>query len=177
LKTNLAQFGEGKLLGRENWDMAWLETVRKRYGLTWIVAWSDSARTVLDANPDRFEYVVRDGALRVARLKSVGKETEAVAPTVPLAGAEHVEGPVQAEPGRIRLTLRPAQEGIAVDRDVVLRYHWAPNLEATGPEGVVVLQESLPDAAFPPLIRLRLKPGAQGPTELRIGVWGPAFAE
>jgi hypothetical protein len=177
LKTNLAQFGEGKLLGRENWDMAWLETVRKRYGLTWIVAWSDSARAVLDANPDRFEYVVRDGALRVARLKSVGKETEAVAPTVPLAGAEHVEGPVQAEPGRIRLTLRPAQEGIAVDRDVVLRYHWAPNLEATGPEGVVVLQESLPDAAFPPLIRLRLKPGAQGPTELRIGVWGPAFAE
>lgn len=171
LTTNLAQFGEGKLAGRENWDGSWLETVRKRYGLTWIVCWSDKARAVLDTEPDRYETILRDGPLRIARLKGANAQEPPVSPTVPLAGAEFVEGPVVAKPGQIRISLRPSA-GTAVDREVILRYHWTPNLKVSTPEGVEVLQEngqSLPDAAFPPLIRLRLKPSFQGPSELRIG--------
>ncbi len=169
LTTNLAQFGEGKLAGRENWDGAWLETVRKRYGLTWIVCWSDKARAVLDADPNRFEVVLRDGPLRIARLKGATAQEPPVAPSIPLAGAEFVDGPIVARPGQIVIPVRPSA-GTAVDREVILRYHWSPNLNISNPDGVEVLQESqsLPDAAFPPLIRLRLKPSVQGPVELRM---------
>ncbi|MBI1324489.1 hypothetical protein GC170_15070 [bacterium] len=171
LTTNVAQFGEGKLAGRENWDATWLETVRKRYGLTWIVCWSDKARAVLDTDPDRYETILRDGPLRIARLKGANAQESPVSPTLPLAGGDFVEGPVVAKPGQIVIPVRPSS-GTAVDREVILRYHWAPNLKISSPEGIEVLQEngqSLPDTAFPPLIRLRLKPSVQGPVELRIG--------
>jgi len=173
LSTNVAQFGEGKLLGRENWDSAWLETVRTRYGLTWIVCWSDKARAVLDATPDRFETVLSDGPLRIARLKGAGAKPDPVSPAIPLAGSEFIEGPVVASPGRIRVTIRPSA-GTAVDREVILRYHWAPNLIVSGPEGIEAKQEagSLPDATLPPLIRLVAKPTAQGSVELRLAVGG-----
>ncbi len=175
LSTNVAQFGEGKLFGRENWDAAWLETVRTRYGLTWIVCWSDKSRAVLDATPDRFETILSDGPLRIARLKGPVATPAPVSPAIPLAGAEYVEGPVVASPGRIRLTIRPSA-GTAVDREVILRYHWAPNLIVSGPEGIEAKQEagSLPDATLPPLIRLVAKPTAQGSVELRLDVRGMA---
>lgn len=175
LTTNIAQFGEDKLLGREKWDSEWLETVRKRYGLTWIVCWSDSARAVLDVAPERYEVILRDGPLRIARLKGANSKEPSVSPSIPLAGTDHVDGPVVAKNGQIELAIRPSS-GSAIDRDVVLRYHWTPNLNVSGPEGIEMLQESevRPDPALPPLIRLRLKPTSQGPVRIRIEPWSMA---
>jgi hypothetical protein len=91
---------------------------------------------------------------------------------LPLVGQDLVDGPVQVANGRLRMTLKLADSGTAVDRIVVLRYHWVPNLRVTGAEGVRVEPESLPDNRFPPLVKLLLKPSAKGLITLELDTWG-----
>ncbi|MFM7131266.1 MAG: hypothetical protein ACKO0V_18105, partial [bacterium] len=168
LTTNQAQFGEGKLLGRENWDLAWLEEVAVRYGVSSIFCWSDRARAVVDANPGSFEVLYKSGPFRLAKInKAAGLK-----PAYPLNGQEFVEDGASVADGKFRLKIKPAESGIAVDRILVLRYHWVPNLRVTGAEGVQVVPEILPDYRFPPLIKLQLKPSAKGEISLELDTWG-----
>jgi hypothetical protein len=168
LTTNQAQFGEGKLLGKDGWDAAWLEEVAERYGVSWVFCWSDRARVIVDSNRDRFQVVYQDGPFRLAKIN----RTAALQPGLPLVGQDLVDGPVQVANGRLRMTLKPVDSGTAVDRIVVLRYHWVPNLRVTGAEGVRVEPESLPDNRFPPLVKLLLKPSAKGLITLELDTWG-----
>lgn len=168
LTTNQAQFGEGRLLGKENWDLPWLEEVAARYGVSWIFCWSDRARSIVDANPARFQLVYKDGPFRLAKIITTADLT----PAQVLSGREFVEGMVNATEGKLSLTVKPVEAGIAVDRIVVLRYHWVPNLRVIGAEGVQIEPEILPDNRFPPLIRLLLKPSAKGDVTLAIDTWG-----
>lgn len=167
LTTNVAQFGEGRLFGKENWDLAWLQQVSRRYGLTWIVAWSDRARGVIDANPSQFRVVYQDGPFRIAAILLSDK----VDRSIPLSGDNSVDGPVEAGPGRLSLKIKEAGSGIEVDRIVVLRYHWVPGMQAIGHQDVAIEPEISPDKSFPPLIQLRLKPSVKGPIEIRLNPW------
>lgn len=168
LTTNLAQFGEGKLFGRENWDLAWLEEVAGRYGVSSILCWSDRARALVDANPGSFEVLYRNGPFRLARIN----KTATLKPAYPLFGKEFVVGDSSVEGGKFRFKIKPAEPGIAVDRIVVLRYHWVPNLRVLGSDSVQVVPEILPDNRFPPLIKLLLKPSAKGDLTLELDTWG-----
>lgn len=172
LKTNVVQFGEGKLCGRPNWDMALLEQLRQRYGLGWVVAFSDHARTVIDANPDHFQVTLSQGPLRVARLIPQPISAKAVGPRQPLSGGVWVEGDVLATPGGLRLGIKPNSGKTAVDRQVVLRYHWVPNLRVVGSRDVSIQPAESPEATLPPLLLLKLGPDAAGVVEIQLNPWG-----
>jgi hypothetical protein len=168
LTTNVAQFGEGRLFGRSDWDQSWLEAVSKTYGLRWIVCWSDKARSLIENDPGKFRVVYRDGPFRIAAILI----SDQIKCGTPILGETYVEGPVEAVPGSLRLKLRDASAGIEVDRIVVLRYHWVPGLQVIGAKDVSIESEPSPDKTLPPLIRLRLKSTAKGPMEIRLNPWG-----
>ena len=171
LSTNVAQFGEGKLFGREDWNLSWLEQMKTRYGLSWIVAWSDKARSMIDANPDQFQVVLNQGQLRVAKILAKSPISINLSPRTALVGQEHIEGEIKAIPGRISLKIKPSSSGIAVDREVVLRYHWVPNLHVIGHSGVRIAQENALDGTLPPLMKLVLDSGASGSVEIQLSPW------
>ena len=172
LKTNAVQFGEGTVCGRADWDLAWLEQMRLRYGLGWVVAFSDRPRTMIDANPDRFQVILSQGPLRVARLIAQPNGSTPVGPRQPLSGQEWVEGDVQAEPGHIKLVLKPNSGKTAVDRQVVLRYHWAPNLRVVGSGDISIMPAEGAQPTLPPLILLKLGPDANGAVDIQVNPWG-----
>lgn len=172
LNTNVVQFGEGKLCGRADWDLAWLEQMRLRYGLGLIVAWSDRPRTLIDANPDRFQVILNQGPLRIARLLPQTPADTIVTPRQALAGQEFVDGDIVAETGRIRLRLKPNAIKTGVDRKVVLRYHWVPNLRVTGVRDVRIESESAKESTLPPLISLVLGPDAEGDAAIQLNPLG-----
>lgn len=172
LTTNLAQFGEGKLFGRGEWNLGWLEQLQDRYGISWIVAWSDRPRTMIDANPDKFQVVLSQGQLRVAKVLT-GKQTGLPAsPRLALSGQEHIDGEIKALPGRILLRIKPDSSGIGVDREVVLRYHWVPTLRVIGHSDVRVTQENAVEEPLPRFMKLLLGPSASGSVEIQLDPWG-----
>jgi hypothetical protein len=172
LTTNVAQFGEGKLFGREDWNLSWLEQMKERYGLSWIVAWSDKARSMIDANPDQFQVVLNQGQLRVAKIMSKGPMAITSSPRTALVGHEHIDGEITATTGKISLKIKPSTSEIAVDRKVVLRYHWVPNLRVMGHSGVRIEQENALDSMLPPLMKLLLDSKASGSVEIQLNPWG-----
>lgn len=172
LTTNVAQFGEGKLFGREDWNLSWLEQMKERYGLSWIVAWSDKARSMIDANPDQFQVVLNQGQLRVAKIMSKGPMAITSSPRTALVGHEHIDGEITATTGKISLKIKPSTSEIAVDREVVLRYHWVPNLRVMGHSGVRIEQENALDSTLPPLMKLLLDSKASGSVEIQLNPWG-----
>jgi hypothetical protein len=89
-----------------------------------------------------------------------------------LVGHEHVEGEIKAIPGRISLRIKPSSSGIAVDREVVLRYHWVANLHVIGHSGVRIAQENALDGTLPPLMKLVLDSKASGSVEILLNAWG-----
>ncbi len=117
VKANHVQFGEGKLIGRDNWTRADFVELAAIYRPQGIICWSPRARAFCRENPDLVEVLEDEELQLIGRVK--GFEGAAISG----------KATVRAEPGR--LVIEDAQPGL--DGQVVLRYHFDPHLKSVPP--------------------------------------------
>jgi hypothetical protein len=152
LTTNFTQFGEGRLVGRADWDRDFFVRYARLYRPSAILCWSPHARKFCRENPDLIRILEDDGILLLGRVEGFGGDT--------IRGQARVE----ASPGRLRVT------GMVPDLDgsVVLRYHFVPCL-TTRPS--VACEPEFQEEDPVPFIRLRPPPGMSD-VELRMAFPG-----